>query len=158
VARTFSTILSPNFRDLIVKTADCVFDPSAKIYVCSPVMSESLTVPVRTNVEKTSAGILTSLAPLSTVKSNVIAPFTCTGTTNVPPAFFNDTAFDGNPALGVGVSFDGAAVRVHTADTAGFKLSCARTVDGERADYKYCRLRCCRFCLSICLACRSGSC
>ena len=77
-------------------------------------MSEFLMVPIRTNVEKTSAGMLTSAAPLSTVKSNLIAPFICTGTTNVPPAFFNGTAFNGTPALTVGVSFGTAAVRVHT--------------------------------------------
>ena len=67
-------------------------EPSANTYVCSPIISESLIVCVRTNVEKTSAGTLTSAAPLSTPNSSVIAPFISTGTTNMPPSCFSGTA------------------------------------------------------------------
>src|ERR1035441_7369413 len=41
-------------------------------------------VPARTSVEKTSSGMETSAAPLSSVKFNVIRSFNTTGTTNVP--------------------------------------------------------------------------
>jgi hypothetical protein len=44
---------------------------------------------VRCNVEKTSSGIETSAAPLSTVKSKVILSLISTGTTNVPPSNLN---------------------------------------------------------------------
>ncbi len=57
--------------------------------------SLSATVPVRTSVEKTSAGIDTSAAPLSSVNPSVILSFIKTGTTNVPPSFLSgiDIAF-----------------------------------------------------------------
>jgi len=45
-----------------VNLTDYDFEPSAKTYVCSPIMSVSLMVPVRVNVEKTSSGTLTSAA------------------------------------------------------------------------------------------------
>src|SRR5258708_6915267 len=52
---------------------------------------ESLIVPVRFSVRNTSAGTLTSVAPLSTTKSNVKVLFISTGTPNVPPSLFNGT-------------------------------------------------------------------
>jgi hypothetical protein len=70
--------MPPTFSDLIANVNDCDFEPSAKTYVCSPIISLSLIVLARLNVEKTSAGTLTSAAPLSTVKSSVIAPLIST--------------------------------------------------------------------------------
>jgi len=60
---------SPILSDLILKVVDCVVEPSAKTYDCCPMKSASLTVLVRFNVEKTSAGMLTSDAPLSKSRS-----------------------------------------------------------------------------------------
>jgi hypothetical protein len=58
-------------------------------------------VPVRINVEKTSAGTVTSAAPLSIVNSSVIAPLISTGKTNAPPTFFNGvSAREGDSRLG----------------------------------------------------------
>jgi hypothetical protein len=65
--RAFFNDFLPTFSDLIVKVTAWAFDPSARTYVCSPIMSASLMVPVLVNVRKTSAGTLTSAAPLSTV-------------------------------------------------------------------------------------------
>jgi hypothetical protein len=47
---TFLMVLSPTFKDLIVKTGNFDFEPSAKTIVPWPIMSESLIVPVRTSV------------------------------------------------------------------------------------------------------------
>jgi hypothetical protein len=55
------------------------------------IKSGSLIVPARINVDTTSAGGLTSAAPLSMTKSNVTVPFIWTGTTNVPPSIFSST-------------------------------------------------------------------
>src|ERR1700719_3176360 len=52
----------------------------------SPTKSAALRVPVRMSVSTTSAGILTSAAPLSSTKFNVILLLVETGTVNVPPS------------------------------------------------------------------------
>ena len=67
--------------DRMRKVFDFTFEPSARTYVCSPVKSVSLIVPVRTNVLTTSSGMLTSDAPLSTIKSSVSVLLMSTGTT-----------------------------------------------------------------------------
>jgi hypothetical protein len=64
-------------------------------------------VPARTNVEKTSAGIDTSAAPLSIVNSRVILSFTTTGTTNVPPSCLRAT----DSALAVALHASSSASR-----------------------------------------------
>ena len=88
--------LSPTRSDLIRNVTDGTFVPSASTYVLSPRKSESLRVPVLMRVNTTSAGMLTSAAPLSTVKSNVIAPLIITGTTYVPPSIRIGTEVDEN--------------------------------------------------------------
>jgi hypothetical protein len=52
-------------------------------------------VPVRINVLTTSAGIVTSAAPLSSIKLRVIALFISTGTSKVPPTAFSGIDWDG---------------------------------------------------------------
>jgi hypothetical protein len=53
-----------------------------------PIKSERCSVPDRTSIKTTSAGMLTSDAPLSITKFRVIALFIRTGTTYVPPFSF----------------------------------------------------------------------
>ena len=66
------TILSPTRSDLIRNVAEGIEEPSSQTYVFDPVKSVSDSVPVRHKVDTTSAGILTSLAPLSMMKSKSI--------------------------------------------------------------------------------------
>jgi len=60
--------------------------PSANLYVFVSKKSASLSVPVRISVRTTSGGIVTSAAPLSSVKCKVIWLLMETGTLNVPPS------------------------------------------------------------------------
>jgi hypothetical protein len=59
----------------------------ASTYVFDPVKSSLVSVPARIKVDTTSAGNLTSEAPLSTTKSSEILPLIVTGTTKTPPCF-----------------------------------------------------------------------
>src|SRR5262245_1623884 len=56
----------------MMNVVDFASEPSASSYVCSPIVSVPVMVSVRINVEKTSAGKVTSAAPLSTPKLSVI--------------------------------------------------------------------------------------
>jgi len=66
------------------KVWDGTAEPSASLYVLFPRKSASRSVPVRINVSTTSAGMLTSDAPLSTMKFSVRTPLIKTGTTKTP--------------------------------------------------------------------------
>ena len=62
-------LLLPTFSDLMTNVCEGTFEPSASTYVFSSRKSVSLRVFVRIKVITTSAGMLTSAAPLSTIKS-----------------------------------------------------------------------------------------
>ena len=73
---TFSSTLSPTFSDLMRNIWDGAVDPSASLNNRLPRKSVSLIVPARINVITTSAGTVTSVAPLSMVKASCTALFT----------------------------------------------------------------------------------
>jgi len=85
LAVTFLTTWFPTLNSWRMKTALGSWEPSAKTYVFVPMKSRIATVPVRVSVITTSAGIATSLAPLSRMNLSVIASFIRTGTMYVPP-------------------------------------------------------------------------
>ena len=76
---TSSRTLLPTLNELIRNVCEGTVEPFASTYVFSPRKSESLSVPVRIRVITTSAGMLTSAAPLSTTKFKVMASFMRTG-------------------------------------------------------------------------------
>jgi hypothetical protein len=77
---TFSKTLSSTFRDLMRKVRARSVDPLASLY-SAPWKSVALSVPVRiVSVDTKSKGILTSAAPLSSVKIKVMVLLMVTGT------------------------------------------------------------------------------
>src|SRR5579885_1706749 len=73
LARTFSRVVLPTFSERMRNVGKIFSVPSASVYFRFPITSASVIVPVLVNVRKTSAGIVTSDAPLSTTNSRVIA-------------------------------------------------------------------------------------
>jgi len=86
LATTFLISTSPILKLRIRTCRDGSKEPSARMYVCRPRKSSAVSVFVRIKVPATSAGMHTSAAPLSKVKSRVSRPLMDVGRTNVPPS------------------------------------------------------------------------